>query len=56
MLIAQLGHITEYACVRWLAPGATAADRARAADRVAEFTSRPHTVETLERLLDALSV
>ena len=56
MLIAQLGHITEYACVRWLAPGATAADRACAADRVAEFTSRPHTMETLERLLDALSV
>jgi thiamine kinase-like enzyme len=56
MLIAQLGHITEYACKRWLEPGATEADRARAADRVAEFTSRPHTTETLERLLDALSV
>jgi hypothetical protein len=56
MLIAQLGHITEYACVRWLEPGATEADRARAAARVEEFTSRPHTTETLSRLRDALSV
>jgi Ser/Thr protein kinase RdoA (MazF antagonist) len=51
MLIAQLGHITEYACVRWLEPGASEADRERAAAKVAEFTSRPVTREAIERLL-----
>jgi hypothetical protein len=51
MLIAQVGHIAEYACVRWLRPGASESDRARAAGTVGEFTSRPVTRETIERLL-----
>ena len=51
MLIAQLGHITEHACTRWLQPGASEAERARAADRVGEYTSRPVTREAIERLL-----
>jgi Ser/Thr protein kinase RdoA (MazF antagonist) len=51
MLIAQLGHITERACACWLQPAASAADRARAADRVGEYTSRPVTREAIERLL-----
>jgi Ser/Thr protein kinase RdoA (MazF antagonist) len=51
MLIAQLGHITEHACTRWLQPGASEAERARAADRVGEYTSRPITREAIERLL-----
>jgi Ser/Thr protein kinase RdoA (MazF antagonist) len=51
MLIAQLGHITEHACTRWLRPGASEADRARAADRVGEYVSRPVTREAIEGLL-----
>jgi Ser/Thr protein kinase RdoA (MazF antagonist) len=51
MLIAQLGHITEHACTRWLQPGASEAERARAADRVGEYTSWPITREAIERLL-----
>jgi Ser/Thr protein kinase RdoA (MazF antagonist) len=50
MLIAQLGHIAELACVRWLA-ATSAVERARAAARVDEFTSRPVTRVELERLL-----
>ncbi len=51
MLIAQLGHITEHACARWLEPGASEAERARAADRVGEYAGRPVTREAIERLL-----
>jgi Ser/Thr protein kinase RdoA (MazF antagonist) len=51
MLIAQLGHIAEYACVRWLKPGASESERARAAGSIGEFTGRPVTRETIERLL-----
>jgi Ser/Thr protein kinase RdoA (MazF antagonist) len=51
MLIAQLGHIGEFACVRWLEPGASEDERARAAARVAEFTGRPLTREEIGRLL-----
>jgi Ser/Thr protein kinase RdoA (MazF antagonist) len=51
MLIAQLGHITEFACARWLEPGASESDRERAAAKVAEFTSRPLTRAAIERLL-----
>ena len=51
MLIAQLGHITELACARWLEPGASEAQRARAVAKVAEFTSRPLTRAAIERLL-----
>jgi Ser/Thr protein kinase RdoA (MazF antagonist) len=54
MLIAQLGHITEWNCVRWLDAGSDS-ERARAADRVGEFTSRPLTRNSIEALCVALS-
>ena len=56
MLIAQLGHITEWACVRWLQAGASESERLRAAARVREQTSRPLTVEVVRSMLDALAV
>ena len=56
MLIAQLGHITEWACVRWLQAGASESERLRAAARVREHTSRPLTREVIRNMLDALSV
>ncbi|HUL85456.1 MAG TPA: aminoglycoside phosphotransferase family protein [Actinomycetota bacterium] len=54
MVIAQLGHIGELACRRWLDPNATEADRARAVGRAEEFTTRPLTRATIDELLDAV--
>ena len=56
MLIAQLGHITEWACVRWLQAGASESERLRAAARPREQTSRPLTAEVVRSMLDALAV
>jgi len=56
MLIAQLAHLTEWACVRWLEAGASESERLRAAARVREQTSRPLTIEVVRNMLDALAV
>ena len=55
MLIAQLGHITEWNCTRWLRRRVSESERARAADRVGEFTSRPLTRNSIEALCVATS-
>ena len=55
MAIAQLGHIAEYDCERWLDPAASAADRERHAGRFAEFTTRPLTRAVIAELLDAVA-
>jgi Ser/Thr protein kinase RdoA (MazF antagonist) len=54
MLIAQLGHITEWACIRWLKAGASESERARAEARVGECTSRPLTREAIAQMLGAV--
>lgn len=54
MVIAQLGHIGELSCRRWLDPNATEADRAHAVERAEEFTTRPLTRATIVELLDAV--
>jgi hypothetical protein len=54
MVIAQLGHIGELACRRWLDPDATEADRAHAVEGAEEFTTRPLTRATIAELLDAV--
>jgi Ser/Thr protein kinase RdoA (MazF antagonist) len=56
MLIAQLAHLTEWACVRWLEAGASESERLRGAARVREQTSRPLTIEVVRNMLDALAV
>ena len=43
MLIAQLGHIGEDACARWLDPGESEAERERQEARVEEFVTLPLT-------------
>jgi Ser/Thr protein kinase RdoA (MazF antagonist) len=55
MAIAQLGHIAEYDCERWLDPEASAADRERHAHRFAEFTTRPLTRAVIDDLLAAVA-
>jgi Ser/Thr protein kinase RdoA (MazF antagonist) len=54
MAIAQLGHITEFACRHWLDPAATAAEREHQAVRVRESIEEPLTVEAIDALLDAV--
>lgn len=55
MLIAQLGHICQIACMDWLDPVARGTDRQHNAARFAEFVDRPHDRAGLERILDAIS-
>jgi thiamine kinase-like enzyme len=52
MAIAQLGHITEMACARWLDGGPT--PRAHNEARVRELTDRPLTRAVIDELLDAV--
>ena len=55
MLIAQLGHIGEDACRRWLDPTESADERARQAGRVDEFLSLPLTRVAITEILDAVT-
>jgi Ser/Thr protein kinase RdoA (MazF antagonist) len=55
MAIAQLGHIAEADCERWLDPSFSSADRARSVARFDEFTSRPLTRAVIDALLDAIA-
>jgi hypothetical protein len=50
MPIAQLGHIVEEGCRRWLA-SSTDADRADNEEWVREFIDRPLTREVIDVLL-----
>jgi Ser/Thr protein kinase RdoA (MazF antagonist) len=52
MVIAQLGHIGEIACRRWLDPRRTA-ERAHNAGRVDEFLTTPITLPMIDDLLRA---
>jgi aminoglycoside phosphotransferase (APT) family kinase protein len=53
MVIAQIGHIGELSCRRWLDPS-LAADREHNAARVDEFVTQPITREAIEAMLDAV--
>ncbi|MCU1360056.1 MAG: aminoglycoside phosphotransferase [Ilumatobacteraceae bacterium] len=53
MAIAQLGHILEISCTRWLA-AVDQADRVLNEGRVAEFVTRPLSRGLIDRILDAL--
>jgi len=55
MAIAQLGHIAETDCERWLDPTFSTADRERSVGRFEEFTSRPLTRAVIDRLLAAVA-
>jgi aminoglycoside phosphotransferase (APT) family kinase protein len=54
MAIAQLGHITELSCRRWLDPTTPASERERQAARVRESAEDPLTVERIDHMLDAV--
>jgi Ser/Thr protein kinase RdoA (MazF antagonist) len=54
MLIAQLGHIGEDACLRWLGTAGSTEERARQAARVDEFVSLPLTRARIADILDAV--
>jgi aminoglycoside phosphotransferase (APT) family kinase protein len=53
-LVAQLGHILEIACRRWIAGRESAEVRATNEAWVAEFTDKPLTIEVAEALVDAV--
>jgi Ser/Thr protein kinase RdoA (MazF antagonist) len=55
MTIAQLGHITELSCRRWLEPATSEQDRSHHAARVRESVEEPLTLEVIDELLDAVS-
>ena len=55
MLIAQLGHIGENACVRWLDPNEPAVERDRQVARAEEFLAMPLTRGAIDDLLDAVT-
>jgi Ser/Thr protein kinase RdoA (MazF antagonist) len=55
MLIAQLGHIGENACQRWLDPNGSAVDRDRQEARAQEFLAIPLTRSTIDEILDAVT-
>ena len=55
MLIAQLGHIGEDACTRWLDPTEPASERTRQAERADEFLSLPLTRDTIVEIVDAVN-
>lgn len=52
MLIAQLGHIGETACQRWLDPS-TADQRSRNEARINEFLTERLTIDTIHEVLSA---
>ena len=54
MTIAQLGHITEISCRRWIDPSTPEHERQRQAARVAESTNQPLTVALIDELLEAV--
>ena len=54
MLIAQLGHIGERACLDWLEPNVRSPDRSDSAAWFAEFVDRPHHRVVLQEILDAI--
>jgi Ser/Thr protein kinase RdoA (MazF antagonist) len=54
MAIAQLGHIAEVDCERWLDPASSQLDRERAVSRFAELTNRPLTRAVIDHLLAAI--
>jgi Ser/Thr protein kinase RdoA (MazF antagonist) len=53
MAIAQLGHILEISCQRWLS-AASADDRALNEGRVAEFIDKPLSRRVMEQILHAI--
>jgi Ser/Thr protein kinase RdoA (MazF antagonist) len=55
MLIAQLGHIGENACLRWLDATEPADERARQAARADEFLTLSLTRRVVDEILDALT-
>ena len=55
MLIAQLGHIGEDACLRWLDMTEPADERARHAARADEFLTLSLTRRGIEEILDAVT-
>jgi Ser/Thr protein kinase RdoA (MazF antagonist) len=55
MLIAQLGHIGEDACTRWLDPSESVAERERQEVRVEEFIALPLTRNGIDQLLAAIT-
>lgn len=55
MAIAQLGHLNELSCERWLDPATSDLDRARNAARFGEFVDQPLTRDVIDELLDAVS-
>ena len=54
MLVAQLGHIGEDACSRWLDTSGTADERARQAARADEFLTLSLTRRGIDEILDAV--
>jgi len=54
MVIAQLGHIGEISCRRWLDP-ARSAEQQHNAGRVDEFLSQPITRRMIDELVAALA-
>ena len=54
MLVAQLGHINERACARWLAAGPGDPERDRMAALFGEFTDRPLTPAAIHEMLAAI--
>lgn len=55
MLIAQLGHIGEDACLRWLDPTESEAERRHQAARAEEFLDLPLTRAVIQELLEAIA-
>ena len=55
MLISQLGHIGEDACLRWLDTTEPADERVRQAARADEFLSLPLTRDAIADILDAVT-
>ncbi len=55
MLIAQLGHIGEDACLRWLDTTEPADERARQAARADEFLTLSLTRRGIDQILDAVT-
>jgi Ser/Thr protein kinase RdoA (MazF antagonist) len=55
MAIAQLGHLNELSCERWLDPATSDLDRERNAARFGEFVDRPLTRDVIDELLDAVA-
>ncbi len=55
MLIAQLGHIGEDSCLRWLDTTEPADERARQAARADEFLTLSLTRRGIDQILDAVT-